>query len=349
MVDGTAVHDLGGSDVQELGYVLALGAHYLRALDAAGIAVDEAAGLVEFRLAASDEQFLTIAKLRAVRRLWARMLELSGASEDRRNMTLHAVTSRPMMTKYDPWVNMLRTCVAAFAAGVGGADVVTVLPFDARLGLPDAFARRIARNTSTLLVEESHVAKVADPAGGAFAVEKLTDDLAVAGWEELGRLEAVGGVLAAIEDGSLQARIDEVVAERDRQVATRTRALTGLTEFPNLHETLPERAPYAEGAIPVRAYGQAFEALRDEPATTKVFLATLGTIAAHTARATFATNLFAAGGIDVVNEGRHDDVGAGARALRRPAGGLPGRATTRPTPSGAPTWRRRSAEPVPGT
>ena len=255
VVDGTAVHDLGASDVQELGYVLALGAHYLRALDAAGISVDDAAELVEFRLAASDEQFVTIAKLRAVRRLWARMLELSGASEDHRNMSLHAVTSRPMMTKHDPWVNMLRTCVAAFAAGVGGADAVTVLPFDSRLGIPDAFARRIARNTSTLLVEESHVAKVADPAGGAYAVEKLTDDLAVAGWAELGRIESAGGVVDALEDGSLRARIDEVVAERDRQIATRARPLTGLTEFPNLHETLPERKPYAEGAVPVRPSG----------------------------------------------------------------------------------------------
>jgi methylmalonyl-CoA mutase len=321
VVDGTAVHDLGASDVQELGYVLALGAHYLRALEASGISVDDAAGLMEFRLAASDDQFVTIARLRAVRRLWARMLELSGASEDRRNMTLHAVTSRPMMTKYDPWVNMLRTCIAAFAAGVGGADAVTVLPFDARLGLPDAFARRIARNTSTLLVEESHVAKVADPAGGAFAVEKLTDDLAVAGWEELGRIEASGGVLEALEDGSLRGRIDEVVAERDRQVAKRKRPLTGLTEFPNLHETLPERAPYPEGAIPVRPYGEAFEALRDEPAQDKVFLATMGTIAAHTARATFATNLFAAGGIDVVNAGRHDDLESVLKDYQGPDGG----------------------------
>jgi methylmalonyl-CoA mutase len=321
VVDGTAVHDLGASDVQELGYVLALGAHYLRTLAEAGVPVDEAAGLMEFRLAASDEQFVTIAKLRAVRRMWARMLELSGASEDRRNMTLHAVTSRPMMTKYDPWVNMLRTCVAAFAAGVGGADAVTVLPFDARLGLPDAFARRIARNTSTLLVEESHVAKVADPAGGAFGVEKLTDDLAVAGWEGLGRIEAAGGLLGALEDGSLQARIEEVVAERDRQIAQRKRPLTGLTEFPNLHETLPERSPYAEGAIAVRPYGEPFEALRDEPAASKVFLATMGTIAAHTARATFATNLFAAGGIDVVNDGRHDDVEAVLKDYAGPDGG----------------------------
>jgi methylmalonyl-CoA mutase len=307
VVDGTAVHDLGASDVQELGYALALGAHYLRELTSAGLSVDDAARLVEFRLAATDEQFLTIAKLRAVRRLWARMLELSGAASDNRQMVLHAVTSRPMMTKYDPWVNMLRTCVAAFAAGVGGADAVTVLPFDSRLGLPDAFARRIARNTSSLLVEESHVAKVADPAGGAFAVEKLTDDLAVAGWEELGRIENSGGVLAALDDGSLRERIDTVVDERDQQIASRKLPLTGLTEFPNLHETLPERAPYAEGALPVRPYGEPFEALRDAPAENKVFLATMGTIAAHTARATFAANLFAAGGIDVVNEGRHDD------------------------------------------
>jgi methylmalonyl-CoA mutase len=311
VVDGTVVHDLGASDVQELGYVLAVGAHYLRELAGAGVDVDEANGLVEFRLAATDEQFPTIAKLRAVRRLWARMLELSGASAGHRQMVLHAVTSRPMMTKYDPWVNMLRTCVAAFAAGVGGADAVTVLPFDARLGLPDGFARRIARNTSTLLVEESHVAKVADPAGGAFAVEKLTDDLAVAGWEELGRIETAGGIdpnkgADGLDD--LRNRIEEVVAERDGQVATRKRPITGLTEFPNLHETLPQREPYAEGAVAVRPYGEPFEALRDDPTNAKVFLATMGTVAAHTARATFATNLFAAGGIDVVNEGRHDDV-----------------------------------------
>ncbi len=310
VVDGTAVHDLGASDVQELGYVLAVGAHYLRTMVADGIDAADAAAMIEFRLAATDEQFPTIAKLRAVRRLWARMLELSGVPEDRRQLVLHAVTSRPMMTKYDPWVNMLRTCVAAFAAGVGGADALTVLPFDARLGVPDGFARRVARNTSALLVEESHVAKVADPAGGAFAVEKLTDDLAVAGWEELGRLEEAGGVVSALDDGSLQQRIDVVVAERERQIATRKRPITGLTEFPHLHETLPERAPYAEGAVEVRPYGHAFEALRDAPADQPVFLATMGTVAAHTARATFATNLFAAGGIDVVNEGRHDDVDA---------------------------------------
>jgi methylmalonyl-CoA mutase len=215
-----------------------------------------------------------------------------------------------MMTRYDPWVNMLRTCVAAFSAGVGGADSITVLPFDVRLGLPDAFGRRIARNTSALLVHESHVARVTDPAGGAYAIERLTDDLAVAAWAELGRIEEAGGALAALRDGSLGSRIDEIVAERDAQVARRKRPLTGLSEFPDLAETLPQRRPYADGALAVRPYGQAFEALRDDPAPGAVFLATMGTVAAHTARATFATNLFAAGGIAVVNPGRADDVDA---------------------------------------
>ncbi len=310
VVDGTALHDLGASDVQEVGYALAVAAHLLRTLERAGIEVDEAAGLVEFRLAVTDQQFVTIAKLRAVRRVWARVLELSGASVDRRQMVLHALTSRPMMTRYDPWVNQLRTCVAAFAAGVGGADAVTVLPFDSRLGVPDAFGRRIARNTSTLLVEESHVARVADPAGGAFAVEKLTDDLAVAAWAELGRLEEAGGIHAALEDGSLRARVADVVAERDRRVATRQQPLTGTSEFPHLGETLPEREPYAEGSYLVRPYAEPFEGLRDEPAAAPVFLATMGSVAAHTARATFARNLLAAGGVDVVDRGAHDDVEA---------------------------------------
>lgn len=321
VVDGTAVHDLGSSDVQEVGYSIAVGAAYLRELVASGIPVAEAAQLIEFRYAATDEQFLTIAKLRAARRLWARVLELSDVPVESRRQRQHVVTARPMMSKYDPWVNMLRTCVAAFSAGVGGADAVTVLPFDVRLGQPDAFGRRIARNTSALLVHESHVARVADPAGGAYAIERLTDDFAQRAWAEFQQLEADGGVLAAL--AGFRERIAAVVAERDEQIARRERPLTGISEFPNLAETLPERRPYADGLPEVRAYGQAFEALRDEPAPGAVFLATMGTVAAHTARATFASNLFAAGGIAVVNPGRADDVEAVLAAYSGPGGGQP--------------------------
>ncbi len=292
VVDATAAHDLGSSDAQELGYSLYAGITYLRVLTEAGLSVVEAARLIEFRYAATDEQFATIAKLRAARRAWARVLELCGVPADATvPQRQHAVTSRPMLSKYDPYVNMLRTTVAAFAAGVGGADSVTVLPFDSPLGRPEGFGRRIARNISHLLIDESHVAQVADPAGGAFAVEKLTDDLAHAGWEELGRLESDG-------IDAFGPRIEQVVAERERQIALRTRPITGLSEFPHLAETLPARDPDPVSAA-VRRYGASFEALRDAPATQRVFLATLGPVAQHTARATFASNLLAAGGIGV--------------------------------------------------
>ena len=296
VVDATTVHDRGASDAQELAWSLATGAAYLRTLVEAGVDLDDAARLLEFRYAATDEQFPNIAKLRAARRLWARVLELSDATE--RVQRQHVVTSRAMMSKYDPWVNMLRTTVAAFAAGVGGADAVTVLPFDSTLGVPDTFGRRIARNTSSLLISESHLARVTDPAGGAYAVERLTDDLARTAWEIFGRLE----------DGeSLEAMIERTVEQRDREVATRKRPLTGLSEFPNLGEATPERRP-DPSVSEVRRYGAAFEALRDEPAAKPVFLATMGSVAAHTARATFATNLFAAGGVAVEAAGATEGV-----------------------------------------
>ena len=184
VVDGTAAHDAGAGEAGELGYSLAVGAEYLRALEACGYGVEDALGLVEFRYAATDEQFSTIAKFRAARGLWRRVAELSGAAAGSGVQVQHAVTSLPMLTKYDPWVNLLRTTVAAFSAGVGGADAVTVLPFDSRLGVPDTLGRRMARNTSSLLISESHVAAVADPAGGSHAVEILTAELAEAAWAE---------------------------------------------------------------------------------------------------------------------------------------------------------------------
>ncbi len=305
-VDATFVNDAGATDAQELGYSLAVGSTYLRMLVASGLDVATAAGLVDFRYAVTDEQLTSIAKLRAARRLWHRVLELSGASEAA-GQRQHAVTSRAMMTKYDPWVNMLRGTVAAFAAGVGGASSVTALPFDTAIGLPDAFSRRIARNTSSLLIHESHVARVTDPAGGSYAVEKLTDDLAAAGWAELQRIDAEGGAAAIGQDGNdfLDRIWREGAKPRYAAVATRKRAVTGVTEFPNLDEQLPERRPFPEAAIEgeVNRYGIHFENLRDEPATTPVFVATMGTVAQHTARATFVHNLLAAGGVAAVDAG----------------------------------------------
>jgi methylmalonyl-CoA mutase len=296
VLDGTAVHDRGASDGQELGHVAAVGVRVLRVLTAAGMSIDEAAGLVELRIAATDEQLPTIAKLRAARRIWDRVLEVSGAQV--RGHRQHAVTSGAMMSRYDPYVNMLRATVAAFGAGVGGAEAVTVQAFDTPLGRPSTLGRRVARNTSALLISESHLARVADPAGGSYAVEALTDDLAAVGWAWLGRLD----------DGEpLDEAIEQVVAERERQVATRRRALTGLSEFPAAGEVLPEREPDPLARV-VRRWGASWEALRDEPAAAPVFLATLGSVAAHTARATFATNLLVAGGITVEPAGPTEGV-----------------------------------------
>jgi len=284
VVDGTTVHEQGASDGQELGWVLARGAQVLRVLESAGVPPADGFGLIELRLAATDEQFSTIAKFRALRRLWARLAELCEVAEPRTR--IHGVTSRSMTAAYDVHVNLLRGTVAAFGAGVGGADALTVVPFDEPTGEVTVLGRRMARNTSALLVAESHVAAVADPAGGAYAVERLTDDLARVAWVELGRIEADG---AEAFDG----RVAEVRARREADIATRRRPLTGLSEFPRLEDPTPARRNTTY------RWGAAFETLRREPPASHVFLATLGPVAAHTARAGFAGNLFAAGGVGV--------------------------------------------------
>ncbi|MGY2066869.1 methylmalonyl-CoA mutase subunit beta [Blastococcus sp. SYSU DS0619] len=306
VVDGTVFADAGASVVEELGCSLAAGVAYLRALTDGGMGVDEAVAALEFRYSASADQFTTIAALRAARRLWDRVGEVSGASAELRGQHQHAVTSSVMTTRRDPWVNMLRTTVACFAAGVGGADTVTVQPFDAALGLPDAFSRRIARNTQSLLVEEGHLARVLDPAGGSWYVESLTDELARAAWEWFTEIERAGGLSAALTSGLVRDRIGQAWDARAKRLATRADPLTGVSEFPNLAEKLPERQPAAEvlpatGGLPRVRAAQEFEALRDAADAVgerpAVYLATIGPIARHTARATFAGNLFQAGGL----------------------------------------------------
>lgn len=311
VVDALPYHGAGGSAAQELGCSLATAVAYLRDLTAAGLGVEAACGQLEFRYAATADQFLTIAKLRAARRLWARVAEASGAPAAGAQHQ-HAVTSPVMMARRDPWVNMLRTTVACLAAGTGGADAVTVLPFDHTLGLPDDFARRIARNTSTILVEESHLARVIDPAGGSWYVEQLTDELARAAWEWFQEIERAGGQEQALRSGLVAGRLAATWELRRAKLAERREPVTGVSEFPQLVERAVVRdpAPAAPaGGLPVVHRDDAFEALRARSdahlaatgARPRVFLAALGPAAAHTARATFAANLFQAGGIEPVH------------------------------------------------
>ncbi|RJQ83798.1 methylmalonyl-CoA mutase [Amycolatopsis panacis] len=319
VVDGLPFHEAGGADAQELGATIAAGVAYLRALTKGGLTVAQAAAQLEFRLAATADQFLTIAKLRAARRLWDRVLEVSGAPAATRGMHQHAVTSPTMLTQRDPWVNMLRTTVACFAAGVGGADAVTVLPFDAAIGLPDAFSARIARNTNAVLIEESKLGSVVDPAGGSWYVEKLTDELAEAAWREFTAIEARGGIEAELASGALAGRLAETWDKRAKRLGTRRDPITGVSEFPNLAEKPVSREPLPvlpEGGLPRHRYAEAYEKLRDASDAylaehgerPKIFLATLGPVAAHTARAGFAANLFQAGGLEAVNPGATDDL-----------------------------------------
>lgn len=321
VVDAAALHDAGAIDTLEIGYSLAAGAAYLRILTAAGVDIGTACRLISFRYAVTDEQFTQIAKLRAARLAWARVCELSGASPAARAQHQHAVTSAAMLTRYDAHTNMLRGTVATFAAAAGGADAITTRPFDSALAEPDGFARRMARNVSALLIGESGLDRVADPSGGAGAVEMLTSRLAQSAWSEFTSIERSGGIDAAVADGSLAAAVARARADRDRRIATRRRPITGVSEFPDAAESsgdLPPRpASSATGAL--HRWSEPFEAMRDDPPPHPMLLVRIGTEAAASPRVTFARNLLAAGGV-AVTEVEYDGVGGVSAAAAMLAG-----------------------------
>lgn len=232
--DGRVIHNAGGSEAQELAFALASAVAYLRALEGAGVALDAARGMIFFRLAADADQFLTVAKFRALRKLWARVEEASGLAP--RPVFISAETAWRMMTKRDPYVNMLRATMAVFAAGVGGADAVAALPFTSALGLPDRFARRVARNTQLILLEESNLAKVADPAAGAGGIEDLTEKLCAAAWTLFQEIERAGGAAAALERGLIQKKVAAAREARAKTISAREEPITGTTAFPDPHE-----------------------------------------------------------------------------------------------------------------
>jgi len=314
-VDGPAFHDRGANATWELAGALGAAVSYVRLLVDAGVDVAEALRQISFRLVADDDQFMTIAKFRAARQLWARVADVLG-EPDSATAPLHAVTSTPMMTRRDPWVNMLRTTLAAFGAGLGGADTVQVLPFNVAIpggypGMGPGFSRRIARNTQLLLLEESHIGRVLDPAGGSWYVEDLTESLAAHAWSNFQEIESRGGFVEARDHVTEQ--IEQVCARRADDIAHRRTAITGVNEYANLAE--PPLAPAS--ADTVARYAAGFEALRDRSdaylertgARPSVLLLPLGPLAEHNVRATFAANLLASGGIETVNPGTVDATG----------------------------------------
>ncbi len=335
VADGRIIHNAGGSEAQELAFAIAAAVDCLRALEAGGVPLDSARGMIYFRLSADADEFLTIAKFRAVRKLWARIEEACGLTP--KPAYVVAETAWRMMTKRDPYVNMLRTTIAVSAAGLGGADNIVALPHTVALGLPDAFARRVARNTQLILLEESNLAKVSDPAAGSGAIEALTSQLCAAAWTQFQEIEAAGGAWAALERGLIQQKVAAVRAERQKAVARREDALTGTSDYPNLQEKMaavlkvaPLVPPKESGAkatiepLPSIRLSEPFEKLRDASdrmiartgSRPKVFLANLGKVADFTARAMFAKNFYEAGGIEALNNDGFKDQAAMIAAFK---------------------------------
>jgi methylmalonyl-CoA mutase len=389
-VDTSPYHNAGASESQDLAASMATAVAYLHAMTAAGMNIDAACRQILFTYSVDCDQFLAICKLRAARKIWARVAEACGADVPARAMRLHARTADRMMSQRDPWVNMLRTTVACFAAAVGGAESVTVLPFTAALGLPDDLGYRVARNTHVVLAEESNVARVIDPAAGSWYVEARTDELARAAWAEFQEIEKAGGIVRVINDGSFAKKIAASYAEREKNLGRRKDPLTGISEFPNIAEKQPHpeqpdmaaagkaaknrlaatrsaagsgvassvdviKAASADNltpavfaaagggatvgamanalkgdatsvaALPRHRLAERFEALRDASdaylAKTgkrpSIFLANLGPIAKHTARASFAKNFFEVGGIEGLTNTGFKDAESCAQAFKK--------------------------------
>ena len=366
LADGRPVHDAGGSEAQELAFTLAVALAYLRALEDGGIALEQAREALSFRLCADADQFMTLAKFRALRSLWARIEQACGLSPQ--PIFIAAESAWRMLTQRDPYVNMLRATMATFAAGLGGANAVTVLPHTLAIGLPDAFARRVARNTQLVLLEESNLARVSDPAAGSGGIETLTRQLCEAAWAGFQDIENAGGVYAALEQGLIQRNVAAARQAREADIARRRQVLTGATEFPNLHETevavldahpvtpAPDRAASFrfEALSPMRLAAP-FEILRDRSdqmleergRRPKVLLANLGAPADFTARAAFAKSFFETGGIEAVDFSPPlpSPLPTGERSTPQASGEGALAPDTNPSPAPAPSAQQRPLPP----
>jgi methylmalonyl-CoA mutase len=322
VVDVRPVHEAGGSPAQELAVALAAGVALVRALLAAGVAREDVGGHLRFNLAVGADYLLEVAKLRALRRVWARVAEAFGLPAHTRGAVIHADTSRRMLSTLDAWNNALRATAACFAAGVGGADLVTVRPMTDPEGLSDADARRLARNTQLIAQAESGLGAVNDPVGGAWAVEAHAEDLARAAWGVFQEIERLGGLPDALNSGFVQAEVARTRAALQADVARRKQPLLGVTAFPDPAEGVPRAVP--RPAVPAlaesadRVVGLAairlaapFEVLRAKgvahrakaPQAMKVFLACLGPEAEHAPRVGFIKALFAIAGFGTTTSG----------------------------------------------
>ncbi len=318
VADARSAHAAGGTPAQELAFAVGAGVSLLRALAAAGVTLHEARSQIAFRLAADADQFVTLSKFRALRLAWARVEQACGLAP--RAARIQAESAWRTMTARDPYVNVMRGAIAAFSAGLGGADSVSVLPHTLAVGMPESLARRLARTAQLILLRESHLGFVDDPAAGAGAIEALTHALCEKGWAEFQALEALGGLPAALANGAFQARVAESAAALTRDVARLKAPITGVSVHPELAEVPVDGAPgapegeklaIAEGALRPIRLAEPFERLRDQSdealgrtgARPKACLIALGPEPAHRRRVAFIREWLEAGGIEPVYHG----------------------------------------------
>ena len=316
--DARAVHAAGGSPAQELAFALAAAVSLLRMLEAAGTALEAARGLVAFRLAADADEFATLSKFRALRILWSRVEAACGLEP--RPVHVHAESAWRMMTARDPTVNVMRGAMAAFAAGLGGADSVSVLPHTLAAGLPDSLARRLARNAQLILLRESNLGFVADPAAGSGAFEALTKALCERAWELFQEIEREGGLPSALASGVFQRQVAVCANALRRDVARLKSPITGVSAHADLAERpveLAVGAPEREASTPIEGalapfrLAEPFERLRDMSdaivatagSRPRVYLAALGAEPAHRGRVAYVREWLEAGGFAAVYDG----------------------------------------------
>jgi methylmalonyl-CoA mutase len=324
--DSRPWHRAGASEDLDLAVLLSSGVAWLRAFEDVGVDPEDAAPLVGFRVAVGCDFLLGIAKLRALRALWGHALAACGVTAGPAHV--HAFPAERLLTRRDPWVNILRVTATTFAAAVGGADAVTALPWDHRLGLPDADSRRLARNTQLVLALESHLGHAVDPAGGSYAIEAWTDALSERAWRRFQTLDAKGGIASVAGDTWVREELAAQRTARARATATRETEQVGVSAFPNLAEAVPARPtaptpatrPGDAPLAPAWVSGP-WEDLRDraDAAVTRptAFLATLGPLAEHTGRATWTANLLQAGGLATVDPGPLAEADAAGTAFRQ--------------------------------
>lgn len=326
-VNGITLHNAGSTIVQELGYTLALANEYLSFCTEQGIKIEKVASRMQLTLSVGSNYFMEIAKLRAARLLWSTMVnQYNPACQCAYKIHINTVASTWNKTLYDPYVNMLRSTTEGMSAVIGGSDAIALQPFDVAYKESDEFSRRISRNVQVLLKEEAFMDRVVDPAAGSYYIETLTNSIAEHAWKLFQGVEANGGALKAIEDGSLQSEIEKSCQKRDMDIATRRYILLGTNQYPNINEKMADKIERIvkdenpglktyRGALAFEEIRLATEKYAASNHRPKVYLLKLGNLAMRQARAGFITNFFGCAGYEIVEPAGFATVEEGVAAV----------------------------------